>query len=179
MLPTALKDNNRPQFLAFWRYWNGLPKDELIPALQDYFDNAPPRLQPGLLILDILSPTEVSVRLAGTAVVDAVGELTGKQEDAVYSKDTLTRMIGRSWTAVSHPCGYIHTRFYRNKDGLKLVSPGMGLPIRTPDPDLKTVMVFNDEASIGDPVGMADADGVVQTFGKVSWIDIGAGVPDP
>lgn len=149
-----------------------------MPQAQDYFENAPTILQPGMLILDIHSPEEVSVSLAGTAAVQAVGELTGSQEDAVYSADVRAIMIGRSWTAVNHPCGYIHARFYRSVEGFKMVSPGMGLPIRTGNPHLKTLMVFNDVASIGDPVGMADTDGVAQTHGKVSWIDISAGVPD-
>ena len=178
MISHALKESDRKGFYEFWAYWEALPKDGLVPHLEDYFSNAPTSLQPGMLILDILSPEDVSVRLAGTAVVEAVGELTGTDAAAVYSPEARKIMIGRSWTAVNHPCGYIHTRVYRNVDGLKLVSPGMGLPIRTSNPDLKTVMVFNDEARIGDPIGLADDDGVVQTHGKVQWLDIGAGTPD-
>jgi len=86
----------------------------LVPHAQDYFENAPTSLQPGMLILDIHSPEEVSVSLAETAAVQAVGELNGSQEDAVYSANVRAIMIGRSWTAVNHLCGYIHTRFYRS-----------------------------------------------------------------
>lgn len=85
MTPQALKESDRKPFYGFWAYWKAFPKDGLVPHAQDYFENAPTSLQPGMPILDIHSPEEVSVRLAGTAAVQAVGELTGSQEDAVYS----------------------------------------------------------------------------------------------
>jgi hypothetical protein len=178
MVPKILIDSGRKPFMTFWSYWDGLPKVDHLPLLKDYFDHAPPELQPGMLILDVTSPTTISVRLAGTAVVQAVGELTGLNEDKLYADDVRLQMIGRTWTAATHPCGYMHTRFYRNVDGYKMVSPGVGLPIRSSNPDVKTVMVFNDDAAIGDPIGLADGDAVVQTHGKVTWLDIGAGVPE-
>ena len=128
--------------VAFWEYWNSLPKHNHVPHLSDYFDHVPPPLQPYVVMMDLYSADKMSMRLMGTAMTEYLGEMTGSPAESLYSGETRKIAIAKAWTALNHPCGYLASRTLRSANGQLFTSNGIVLPIRTESPDSLTVVSF-------------------------------------
>lgn len=166
-----------PKLRAFWTYWNGLPKDNFIPNLGDYLDNAPPALQPFVVIMDLTSPDDMRVRLTGTAMVDFAGEMTGTEAEVLYRDKTRRMAMAMAWTATTHPCGYIADRILRSKHGHLIRSPGLVLPVRPGTPGTNSVIGFQVMPNRSEGLAEDDQIEAVQSVTKQAWVDIGAGTP--
>lgn len=163
---------------AFWQYWNSLPKVNHVPHIKDYLDHAPPALQPYVVIMDLQSAEEMSVRLMGTALVEALGELTGSSADILYSGQTREMAIGKAWRAVHHPCGYIAQRKLLSKSKRLFNTNGLVFPIRTDTDGSKTIVSYNDLPNADAGFASDDQIETVQGYTDHNWFDVGAGVPD-
>ncbi|MDX2223938.1 MAG: PAS domain-containing protein, partial [Rhodospirillaceae bacterium] len=130
---------------TFFGYWNSLPKDHGLPRLPDYLNRAPHDLQPTVAIVDIYTPTDLRVRLFGTALVDLIAtELTGKAALSIYAPESHRFASSMAWQAVSQPCGYLCKRTFRSFSGAIITAPGIALPVRTDRSDCKTVINFTN-----------------------------------
>ena len=167
-----------PNFSAFWDYWNTLPKRECVPHLSAYLDSVPPGLQPKVVLLDVSSPTEVTIRLTGTIVAEFVGELTGTGAEDVYHGQARKMAIECAWISATHPCGYAVTRTVSSKRGLLFNSQALILPLETDTVGSRTVVSFNERPPLDDRNGSHDRVDAVIEYPKPIWLDIGAGVPD-
>lgn len=167
-----------PQFLAFWSYWNSLPKHGLVPHLRDYLDNAPPALQPRVALLDVTSASDMRVRLAGTIVTEFVGEITGSDVQDVYQGEARRVTIESAWTSVNHPCGYSIVRTVISKNGNQFNPRALALPLKTDTVGSKTVASFNLTPERYEPELTESVVPPLLTHPTPTWIDIGAGVPD-
>lgn len=163
---------------AFWQYWNNLSKVNQVPHIKDYFDHAPPALQPYVVMMDLQSAEEMSVRLMGTAIAEALGELTGSSADILYSGQTREIAIGKAWRAVHHPCGYIAKRKLRSKNNRLFNTTGLVLPIHTDTAGCKTIVSYNDLPNSDAGFASDDQIETVQDFSDHQWLDIGAGTPE-
>lgn len=164
-------------FVAFWAYWSTLSKNNLVPHLRDYLDHAPPALQPNVVLIDVSSPTEMTIRLAGTALVEMVGEMTGSGAERIYQGRARNVAIEAAWTAANHPCGYTIRRTVRSKSGRLFVSNGLVLPLHTETAGSKTVAGYNELPRADTGFAQEGKIEQVQEVGAITWFDIGAGVP--
>lgn len=166
-----------PKLGAFWAYWNGLPKVDLVPNLRDYLDNVPPTLQPYVVIMDLTSPDEMKVRLTGTAMVDFAGEMTGTEAEVLYRDKTRRIAMALAWTATTHPCSYVANRILRSRHGHLIKSPGLVVPVRPGTAGTNCVIGFQDMPRRTEGLAEDDQIEAVQSVSKQTWIDIGAGTP--
>ncbi|MEQ8508597.1 MAG: hypothetical protein RIF37_07575 [Rhodospirillaceae bacterium] len=163
--------------VAFWTYWNSLPKHHYVPHLSDYFDHVPPLLQPYVVMMDLQSADKMTMRLMGTAMTEYLGEMTGSSAESLYSGETRKIAIAKAWTALNHPCGYLASRTLRSANGQLFMSNGIVLPIRTESPDSLTVVSFAELPPVSTGVAREDQIEAVQGFAQHTWLDIGAGTP--
>lgn len=166
-----------PEFLEFMELWSSLLKTVYIPRLSDYLDNVVPRLQPNVVVMDLSSPTQMRIRLAGTAVVDTVGEITNSDADDLYLPAVKSDALGQAWIAANHPCGYTVERVFRTTTGMSDSGSALLLPIKT-TPDMKSVVIYNEVPAFGNAKLADDAVQTVIAYNDLKWIDIGAGTPD-
>ena len=164
------------EFLDFWDHWTSLPKKSLIPQLRDYLDSAKPAVQPHIVIMDLASPSDINIRLAGTAVVNTVGEITNSDADELYVQAVKTRALKQAWTAASHPCGYTVLRTYKTVSGLQDTGRALLLPIEITS-DRKSVVIYNGTPTFGGVKLQSDSVQTVIDYRELEWIDIGAGTP--
>jgi hypothetical protein len=168
-----------PNFVAFWDYWNALPRQGFVPHLSDYLDHVPPHLQPKVVLLDVSSATDVCVRLTGTLVAEFVGELTGTDVKDVYQGEARKMAIECAWQSATHPVGYTVVRSVVSKGGVRFNSQALILPLKTDTPGSKTVASFNERPPLDEDESPRDQVESVVMYPKPTWIDIGAGVPGP
>ena len=104
--------------VEFHDYWAALPKVSLIPHLNDYFDHAPPHLQPNVAVADVASATDVRVRLYGTGLADLTGSDQTQANVKTLYADFLKAGVGQlAWMVVSRPFGYLGIRSTRTRAG--------------------------------------------------------------
>ena len=162
---------------AFWAYWNSLPKTNHVPHLSAYLDSVPPDLQPNVVIMDLRSDDDMSIRLMGTTIAAAVGEMTCLSANTLYNEQSRASAIGHAWQATQHPCGYVAKRTLRSARGQLIVSGGVVLPVRTETPGSKSVVSYNEIPPESAGLVSDDQIEIVQEFSDYDWLDIGAGVP--
>ena len=127
--------------------------------------------------MDIPSSTQMTVRLAGTAVVDAFGEIKGSHAEELYRDQPRKIAIATAWSAVSHPCGYVVKRVFRNQNGLIKDGGGIVLPLATNTNGSKSVIGYNVIPNESSEIAAERQIEAVQDFQESWWIDIGAGCP--
>lgn len=164
------------QYLDFWNFWSSLPRRAFVPQLRDYLDSVEPELQPNVVIMDLMSPTDINIRLAGTAVVDTVGEITNSDADQLYVQAVKTRALQQAWAAANHPCGYTVLRTYKTISGMRDIGRALLLPIETTS-DRKSVVIYNGIPTFGNAKLKGDSVQTVIDYQELEWIDIGAGTP--
>lgn len=175
--PATVIESFGANFVAFWDYWNSLPRQGFVPHLSDYLDHVPPQLQPKVVLLDVSSATEVCVRLTGTLVAEFVGELTGTDVKDVYQGEARKMAVECAWQSATLPCGYAVVRTVVSKGGLRFNSQALILPLKTNTAGSKTVASFNERPPIDETVSPHDQVESVVIYPTPTWIDIGAGIP--
>jgi hypothetical protein len=163
----------------FFDRWNALPKRGLIPRLSDYFDTASPDLQPNVTIVDVISPSEMTVRLFGTGLEQASGIYPTTQSLGVlYGEEVWERAKKLVWIVVTHPVGYVCNRRVRTSAGLIVDCPAICLPIRVDDPNRHCFITYANVSGASQELAPEESFQLVQDVQFLHWIDLGAGVPD-
>ncbi|MCB2106808.1 MAG: PAS domain-containing protein [Rhodobacteraceae bacterium] len=170
-----MKDRLAPDVQRFFDHWKSLPRDGKLPRVRDYLDRVKADLQPNVLLLDVVSATEVYVRLIGTRLVDLTGrELTRTNSLDIYAPD-LRVEVGRSCvTMVTHPCGQISKRTVKTSGGMLLAASSIALPLGVDGNLLGCLAAFTE---MHDPVATDETMTVIQRLTDRHWIDIGYGIP--
>jgi hypothetical protein len=179
--PALLPQETPPDIVAFYTYWLSLPRAEssVMPRLSDYFDHAPPKLQPFVAISDVISPANIKVRLMGTGLVNMVGrDPTGSDLSLLYSESLRSLMYKVAWQAATRPVGYIAVRNVRTRAGQIVQNPTICLPLA--NPPSSTIALITYAKISGVVIDIADDDQLqmVQDVRVTHWIDLGAGVPE-
>lgn len=169
-------DRCGPGFLRFWDNWSALPKTGHLPQLKDYLDNADPRLQPAVVIMDYFPAGHMEVRLAGTGIVDVMGEITRATEKDIYQPSIQEQAFKQGWKALNHPCGFTLKRTFRDAAGRQASAYALVLPVEAAS-DRKTVITYNGFPKFGAETFNDEIIQAIIEFSDLTWINIGAGIP--
>jgi hypothetical protein len=176
--PVLRQDNIPEPVREFFDYWNSLPKQGLIPRLDNYFDRAPPHLQPFVGIADVHSPTDIRLRLFGTGLVDLSGQdPTGKPMQHLYAEHVRGRMQDLVWSVATRPVGYLCVRSVATTGGRLFHNPSICLPIAVPMSAVKAVITYAYQDMSAVTFAPSERLDMIQDLRLISWIDLGAGVP--
>jgi hypothetical protein len=160
----------------FFDHWKRLITTGSMPSLHDFLGVPNPELQPNIIILDVLSESDVRIRLMGTGIVQLIGrELTKTNSLDVYA-DHLRPVVGRAcMTMVAQPCGQFTQRLINTAGGLLMPACSIALPLANKT-GTGCIAAFTQTT---DPVLAGDSMIVIHDIVSTVWIDIGAGVPSP
>jgi hypothetical protein len=159
----------------FLDHWRSLPRVGLVPHIRDYLDRAVAHLQPNVLLLDVVSASQLEVRLVGTRLVDLTGrEITRTNVLENYPKD-LRAAVGKAClTIVNHPCGQVSKRAIRTSGGSLVSASSIALPLKIDRAVPGGIVAYTE---LHAPI---DDDGVMMMVQRITdreWVDIGGGIP--
>lgn len=164
-----------PAIQKFIAHWRSLIKDGLAPSLQDFLGLPNPLFQPFVVLLDVVSSTEVNIRLMGTGVVQLTGQELTKTNSLDMYAPHLRQQAGRNCVAmVKQPCGEMSERLVTKAGGLMTPVSRVALPLVCKTGQGCLVAFIDARESVGEGQSMS----VVHEIRSSEWIDIGAGVPD-
>ncbi len=164
-----------PEVQRFIAHWRSLHKVGLVPTLQEFLTHALPDLQPYVIILDVVSDSNLHVRLLGTGLVQFAGrELTKTNALDIYAPHLRKRAVQNCTTIITHPCGQVTERLMNTAGGITVATTGIALPLRSKGGEINCIAAYNAPRS---PVAAGDPAIIVSDISMSEWIDIGAGVP--
>jgi hypothetical protein len=161
---------------AFYEHWQSLRAGEALPHLRDFLSKPMPRLQPHVVIKDILAERGIHVRLHGTRLVELAGEdLTG--QDLLDYSDT-PEMAEDLWFfqrgIVDHRVGLSVIKQTVTASGRLIRFEELSLPLAPfpgGPPCVVGCVVLLEE------VGTNDTVSHLLTYSDADWIDVGWGTP--
>jgi hypothetical protein len=173
-LPLGSSEPSVSAFLAHWARVGGaaeLPVWDAVDAMR-----AIPKLIPWMVMLEVRTPPELRLRVAGSAMGDFVGmELTGRDLLELTSPELRALRHGHMAAIVGTPCGAQATFKVRGRSGLVASGEMLILPARnrgSGEVVALMLVAFNAEREVG-----ADTDPVFPMADKVAYIDLGFGLP--
>lgn len=159
----------------FFDYWDGLPKDGFVPDRASFNPAAIPELMRAVTILEIWARDRIEIRLAGTAVCDAMGfDPTGRNAldlVAPEARETYLRLIEAQ---TELPCGRCNVLRTRHAGGLVTRSEAITLPMSHARSDHSMILSFF--AAI-ESAGFEAGRYRILAHEDTRWIDIGSGTP--
>ena len=161
----------------FFDHWNSLRDGKIIPSLQDYLTQPNPDLQPHVMMLDLVSKTEIPIRLFGTALVKLTK--TDKTRHDFMHSFAPPKMAAKyaevAQILTSMPCGTANIKLAVTSKGYHVKLDCITLPLE-PYPDGPPCLVMFAECT----TELEPSDFVYQVvgYGDSSWVDLGAGVPE-
>lgn len=161
----------------FLAHWESLRGGEMVPSLKDYLANPNPALQPNVMILDVISRSEIPIRLFGTALVDlSRADQTHRDFMHAFSTPGMTdRFAEVALMLVSRPCGLTTIKAAITANGKEIELDMITLPLRSDDGAPPCLIAYVTCISDLDP---DDFLYQVGEYRESAWVDIGAGVPD-
>jgi len=157
-----------------WRHGNMVPSREQV-NLQDI-----KQLLPRVIVMEVCSPREIFVRLAGSAYLDIFGvELTGQNYVDMAPPQDRELRGRRLWEMISRPCGGYSSVPHPNPNKQHESIHGLSLPMRSGD-KFRPMQLFSIVASEFQniaPEANADVGMVAHLADRFSFVDIGAGLP--
>ncbi len=150
---------------------------KIMPTLQDYLAKPNAELQPHVMMLDLVSKTEIPIRLFGTALVKLTQ--TDKARHDFMRTFAPPKMAAR-YAEVAHvlaslPCGTTNIKLAVTSKGYHVELDCITLPLEPYPGSPPCLVMFGERTTELDP-----NDFVYQVigYGGSSWIDLGAGVPE-
>lgn len=162
----------------FADYWNSLPRQGQVPVRGDFDPTAIKDLLPGIALFEVRSPDAVIVRLAGTKMVETLGqEVTGRNYLDLWSVAARPE-VGKVLAAmVEQPCGLIVTMSNRTESGSEIRNVSVGFPLWNRTGELNLLVFQANNFEIPD-LHDASSDQIVEmSIIRRAFIDIGAGRP--
>lgn len=138
------------------------------------------KLMPFLTILDVRSREEVIIRLAGTAIFDALGEeLTGRNYLDLTTPDVRPIRSARLWLQTRHPCGAVMRNVHNAGTDAEVHLEILSLPIR-PLREEEPIQLLSVVGPLGSENLTTDEAHiqVARIAHEFHYVGIGAGVPD-
>lgn len=160
----------------FFDYWDGLPKDGFIPDRASFNPAAIPELMRAVTMLEIWSRDRIDIRLAGTAVCDAMGfDPTGRNGVDLVATEAREDYLRLIEAQTGHPCGRRNVLRTRHSGGLVTRSEAITLPMSHKLSGHAMILSFF--AAI-ESVGFEAGGYRILAHEDTRWVDIGAGTPD-
>lgn len=160
----------------FLDYWNALPKDGFVPDRASFDPAAIPELMRAVTMLEIWSRDRIDIRLAGTAVCEAMGfDPTGRNALDLVAAETREDYLRLIEAQMLLPCGRRNVLRTRHSGGLVTRSEAITLPMSHRHSGHAMILSFF--AAI-ESVGFEPGGYRILAHEDTRWIDIGAGAPD-
>ncbi len=169
------EDNSR----KFAEYWFSLPKTGLIPSRSDFNPAGVAPILPFILIHELVSEAEITVRLAGTAITQAYGEeITGRNYLDFVPTERRCRAARVIQLILAQPVGMLVRLNAVSRDGKAMKREAIALPMR--DAAGAPRFVFYCVSPVGKGHFSEEPRSSLQ-IRKAServFLDIGAGIPE-
>ena len=176
-----LDEITSPECRAFaeaWQRWRGV---ELVPRRAAVRIEEISKLLPLVSLVELISPDLARVRLAGTALCEAMGvELSGLNYFEMTEPEDRALRVARTMPLSEHPCAshYMHPLAYQS--GRTIPTEGLSLPV-LPDDSSAPPQFFAIWCALEDMhlEGTTVEPNKVPMAEGFQFVDIGAGIPDP
>ena len=165
--------------IVFAEYWASLPKIDLIPKRQDFEPKMQISILPTFAIHELEAPDQITIRLAGTTVVERYGEeITSKNYLRVVEESRRQAASRAIFAVCEKPCGMLVRLATKTKSGLVRMNESLALPMRNNDGIANLVYYQSNSEPMG-PIYDAQEDqlNLIEVNDR-KFIDIGAGVPN-
>lgn len=160
----------------FFDYWDSLPRVGLVPDRSAFNPAKIADLMRAVTILEIRSPAEIEIRLAGTAVCEAMGfEATGRNGLDLVAPDARPGYLKLIAAQVDQPCGRWNVLRVRQAGGAIMRSEAITLPMLHAQSGHHMILSYFGTI---ETVGYEEGSYQILAYEDTRWIDIGAGVPD-
>jgi hypothetical protein len=172
-------DFNHPGFAALYDYWQSVRTGDAIPTSADFDLLDIAGWLPDITILDVISLDQVTVRFAGTALVERLGlDPTGLNVLTMQAKTSLDQ-VKRAYHAMANlPCCGMSRFISVYSSGREAVARSLYLPVETPAgeaPRLISMSTREDGGGVyAEPVERTVTGTKILSL---DWFDIGFGIP--
>lgn len=169
-----------PNSLAFATYWSSLPKTGLIPDRDSFDPAAVKKFLNTFVILELVSPTQITFRLAGTAEAARYGrDVTGLNYLDYVEAKRRPKASEAFHAIVSQPCGMLAVIHSLSASGTHSTNEAIGFPMRDPLHHA-SIIYFQSNTLPENPLhdSYVDPLSVHSSVSRRIFIDIGAGTPD-
>lgn len=159
----------------FYSYWDGLPKEGLVPDRKDFSPAAIAPLMSAVTILEVVSDDLIVQRLAGTAICRAIGfDPTGGNALDLIAPEVRPRYLSLLRDQTATPCGRWNMLRSR-RENLVERAEVLTLPMRHGLSGHWMILSY-----FGSIETLAYEHGPYEflAYEDTQWIDLGAGVPD-
>ncbi len=163
------------QCRAFYEHWRALGSNDLLPHTRDFVDRPDPALIPFVVILDVTERGPV-FRFMGTALVELWGrDQTNTIFGAGLPEPAIQAMRGNCEGIAMHPCGMIEVAEFISPSGRSFQMESIMLPLAVDDGRPPRLCSFCQP--LDDVDEFEDKGSRYKTKQRVSWIDLGFGIP--
>ncbi len=174
-LSVTLKSETNLRFLS---YWDDLRGDRLMPARSELDPASIKPILPFLAIGEFRTPSELIVRLAGTALRDMLGvELTGRNLLDISAPEDRRERGWRFWQTATHPCGSFYRMPLTFAHGASGWHEGLSLPIKADRADGPPMLVGIFGPMAGSHWLNASQVAPIDLAPSFEFFEIGAGLP--
>jgi hypothetical protein len=157
----------------FMSHWTSIPRVGLVPHLSDYLDRPNVNLQPWTIIAD-MAADKMPIRLFGTGIAEVMGrDFTGLDYLLAIEEKSRRHVLERDRQCTTQPCGLSLELTATTANGRSFDYNVMALPVRRAGNALSLIHITSMEHARD----WRELPAAVMTCEKVTWIDIGAGVP--
>ncbi len=165
-------------FAAAWRGWRG---GNVVPVRDQLNLDDIQKLLSRVLVMEVWSPSETLVRLAGTTYLELFGiDLTGHNYVDMAPPQDRELRGRRLWAMANQPCGSHAVLPHPNPNKRGADIHVLILPVQ-PSDKTQPMQLFGVSASSAErvtPLDGADVGMVERLVDRFSFVDIGAGLPD-
>ncbi len=168
---------NCRRLIDAWKPWRG---ENLVPRRADMRLEDITEILPWIAVADIISETEVTIRLAGTMIREVLGvELTGRNLLELTEPEHRAARGARSARLAAQPCGAIWIWNLAFADQHSRPAENLCLPMR-PNADGRPMQMLNVFGMLSSeyPPQAINHYQQVAPSAQHSFIDIGAGIPE-
>jgi hypothetical protein len=171
-------DFQTPKAKEFAHYWSRIRRDGLVPSRNDFNPAEVKSLLSGVSIYEFKARDEITIRLAGTRVVNTLGqEVTGSNYLALWPEN-FRAVIGKTFEIMlAHPCGLLVAMEGLSGDNVVTPSISVGFPLIGAD-GIANLLVFHTSKIDIPTIREPDDDPITSLHvTRHLMLDIGAGLP--
>lgn len=161
-------------------HWLSLPREGVLPLRSSFLPEKIPQLLPSLIIYEMVSPTFIKFRLAGTAVRERMGvDATGQNYLDYVSPERREKASQSFFAVVGQPCGMRVISHHGMASGQKKYLEILMLPMENDRGENPIVLCQGNEIKPEKEELFQDQD-LLKNISIVrrDFIDIGAGLSD-
>ena len=150
----------------------------MMPRYQDLDPASIKKILAYVGVIDVHAKDVAIFRIAGSGLRDIFGfDPTGKNAIDLVPQAHRLRRAYRLFLPATRPCGYLGRSKFVYSSGLGDVFESIGLPLETPDPASRNLVVFTLESLLGRRWQRQSGSAIDNPENDLHFFDIGAGIP--